>query len=101
MISVRSFAQVGLAAFALVSVLGFCEHLLDTYALHVAMLGKVGLGATLVSNSSGALVNTFVPLEAGEVVKGALLRQHSSHSQVLAGLVIWNYVWKLANPWRC
>src|SRR6185436_5202700 len=40
----------------------------------------------------------FIPLEAGEVVKGALLRQRSTHPQVLAGLVIWNYVWKIAKP---
>jgi hypothetical protein len=52
----------------------------------------------LISNSTGALVNTFIPLEAGEVVKGALLRQRSTHPQVLAGLVIWNYVWKIAKP---
>ncbi len=95
---VRSFQQVGLPAFALVTLLGFTEHFLDTCALHIAMLGRVGLGGTLISNSTGALVNTFIPLEAGEVVKGALLRQRSTHPQVLAGLVIWNYVWKIAKP---
>ena len=94
----RSFSRVGLGAFALVSVLGFSEHFLDTCALHIAMLGRIGLGGTLVSNSTGALVNTFIPLEAGEVVKGALLRRRSTHPQVLAGLVIWNYVWKIARP---
>jgi hypothetical protein len=94
----RSFQQVGLGAFALVTLFGFSEHFLDTCALHIAMLGRISLGGTLVSNSTGALVNTFVPLEAGEVVKGALLRQRSTHPQVLAGLVIWNYVWKIAKP---
>jgi hypothetical protein len=94
----RSFGQVGLAAFALVTILGFSEHLIDTLALHTAMLGRVSLRGTLLSNSTGALVNTFIPLEAGEVVKGALLRQRSTHGQVLAGLVVWNYVWKVAKP---
>jgi hypothetical protein len=95
---VRSFRQVGLGAFALVTLFGFSEHFLDSCALHAAMLGKIRLSGTLISNSTGALVNTFIPLEAGEVVKGALLRQRSTHPQVLAGLVIWNYVWKIAKP---
>ncbi len=94
----RSFRQVGLGVFLLVTVLGFCEHLVDTIALQAAMLGRVDLPGTLISNSTGALVNTFIPLEAGEVVKGALLRQRSSHPQVLAGLIVWNYVWKVAKP---
>jgi hypothetical protein len=94
----RSFRRVGVGAFVLVTVLGWLEHFLDTCALHAAMLGRVGLGGTLISNSTGALVNTFIPLEAGEVVKGALLRQRSTDPQVLAGLVIWNYVWKVAKP---
>jgi hypothetical protein len=94
----RSFRQVGLGAFVLVTILGFCEHLIDTWALQLAMLGRVGLGGTLLSNSTGALVNTFIPLEAGEVVKGALLRQRSGHREVLSGLVVWNYVWKVAKP---
>ena len=52
----------------------------------------------MASNSAGALVNTVVPFEAGEVVKGALLRQRSTHSRVVSGLIVWNYVWKLAKP---
>ena len=49
------------------------------------MLGRVSVRGTLLSNSTGALVNTFIPLEAGEVVKGALLRQRSTEGAGAGG----------------
>jgi hypothetical protein len=74
------------------------ELAIDCEALRRAMLGRVGLGWTMASNAAGGLVNTVIPFEAGEVVKGALLRQRSTHSRVVSGLIVWNYAWKLAKP---
>lgn len=93
-----AFHRIGLPAFLAVTALGAIEFVIDCEALRRSMLGRVGLGWTMASNSAGGLVNTVVPFEAGELLKGALLRQRSTHSRVVSGLVIWNYVWKLAKP---
>jgi hypothetical protein len=94
----QSFRRIGWTTFALLVVLGAVEQVVDCEALRRAMLGRVGLAWTMASNAAGGLVNTVVPFEAGEVVKGALLRQRSTHSRVVSGLIVWNYVWKLAKP---
>jgi uncharacterized membrane protein YbhN (UPF0104 family) len=62
------------------------------------MLGRIGMGWSVITTSAGALVNMVIPLEAGELVKVGLLRRRSSESCVISGLVIWNYIWKLAKP---
>jgi hypothetical protein len=93
-----AFARIGTQGALLVLALGLGEILLDAEALRRAMLGRVGRAYTLASNSAGALVNLAIPFEAGEVIKGALLRRRSGSSRVLSGLVIWNYVWKLSKP---
>jgi hypothetical protein len=94
----RALRRIGLDHCGLIVALGWLEHLLDSYALRVAMLRRVGFGWTLGANSAGGLVNQVIPYEAGEVVKMALLRQASRSSEVVTGLLIWNYVWKLARP---
>ncbi len=94
----QAFRRIGWTTFALLVVLGAVEQVVDCEALRRAMLGRVGLAWTMASNAAGGLVNTVVPFEAGEVVKGALLRQRSTHSRVVSGLIVWNYVWKLAKP---
>ena len=94
----QAFRRIGWPTFALLVVLGAVEQVIDCEALRRAMLGRVGLAWTMASNAAGGLVNTVVPFEAGEVVKGALLRQRSTHSRVVSGLIVWNYAWKLAKP---
>jgi hypothetical protein len=95
---VAAFQRIGVAPILLVLVTGWIENLVDCEALRRAMLGRVPLGWTIVASGTGGLVNTLIPFEAGEVVKATILRQHSTHSRVVSGLVIWNYVWKLAKP---
>jgi hypothetical protein len=95
---VTSLSRIGPLAAVTLLVLGLAESLADAEALRRAMLGRVKLGWTMASNSAGTLVNLAIPFEAGELVKAALLRQHSSDSRVLSGVVVWNYVWKVAKP---
>ena len=90
--------RIGLGAVLVVLALGWVENLVDCEALRRSMLGRVKYGWTVVASGAGGFVNTIIPFEAGEVVKAALLRQHSTNSRVVSGLVIWNYVWKLAKP---
>jgi hypothetical protein len=93
-----AFQRIGMAPVLFFLVTGWVENLVDCEALRRAMLGRVPLGWTIVASGTGGLVNLLVPFEAGEVVKATILRQHSTHSRVVSGLVIWNYVWKVAKP---
>jgi hypothetical protein len=93
-----AFQRIGVAPILLVLATGWIENLVDCEALRRAMLGRVPLGWTIVASGTGGLVNLLIPFEAGEVVKATILRQHSTHSRVVSGLVIWNYVWKVAKP---
>jgi hypothetical protein len=93
-----AFRKIGVPLGLLLVALTMAEAILDSDALRRAMMRKISLGWTLISNSAGALVNMAVPFEAGEVVKGALLRRRSTDSRVLSGLVVWNYVWRLSKP---
>lgn len=94
----QAFRRIGWPTFAALVVLGAVELTIDCEALRRAMLGRVGLAWTMASNAAGGLVNAVIPFEAGEVAKGALLRQRSTHSRVVSGLIVWNYAWKLAKP---
>jgi hypothetical protein len=94
----QSFERLGLPALIGLVLLGLSEALLDGEALRHAMLGRLRLGPVLSINSLGAIVNLIIPFEAGEVAKAAMLRQHSTDSRVLSGLVVWNYVWKVSKP---
>jgi hypothetical protein len=93
-----AFRKIGLPLGLLLVALSMAEVTLDSDALRRAMMNKISLGWTLISNSAGALVNLAVPFEAGEVIKGAMLRRRSTDSRVLSGLVVWNYIWRLSKP---
>jgi hypothetical protein len=94
----KAFRQIGWPLGLVLIGLTMAEVILDSDALRRAMMNRIPLGWTLISNSAGALVNLAVPFEAGEVVKGAMLRRRSTDSSVLSGLVVWNYVWRLSKP---
>jgi hypothetical protein len=94
----KAFRKIGLPLGLVLIGLTMAEVILDSDALRRAMMNRISLGWTLISNSAGALVNLAVPFEAGEVVKGAMLRRRSTDSRVLSGLVVWNYVWRLSKP---
>ena len=78
----KAFGQIGWPLGLVLVGLTMAEVILDSDALRRAMMNKIPLGWTLISNSAGALVNLAVPFEAGEVVKGAMLRCRSTISFV-------------------
>jgi hypothetical protein len=95
---VQVFRRLGPGTCGLVVGLGLIELLLDCEALRRAMRGRISLLWTVACQSAGGLVNTAVPFEGGELVKATLLRKRTTDTAVLSGLVVWNYVWKLAKP---
>ena len=93
-----AFRKIGLPIGLGLVALSMAELSLDSNAMRRAMMNNVSLGWTIISNASGALVNMTIPFEAGEVVKGAMLRRRSTDSRVLSGLVVWNYIFRLSKP---
>jgi len=93
-----SFQRLGGSALIVLLGLGIVEHLIDCEASRRAMLGRIGVAWTVATTSAGVLANLVIPFEAGELLKLALLRRRSTDTSVASGVVIWNYVWKLAKP---
>jgi hypothetical protein len=93
---VATLRRMGVAGLAAVVALGLVEALLDGAALWRTLLGRVPLRWVVGSNGAGALVNMAIPYEAGEVAKGFLLGRRAPDT--VAGLIVWNYVWKLSRP---
>lgn len=91
-------ARLGWQGFALLFILGFLESIMDAGALKSAMNNTIGLFRCLAINNTGALVNTLIPLEAGEVIKGGLLSRYAPVRSAISGILIWNYVFKLTKP---
>jgi len=96
----KAFTSVGLWGAAVLFAMGVLENLLDAAALTASLppTRRLGLLRTLSYTSVSALVNMFIPWEAGEVVKAGLLRRHVDAKDAISGTVIWNYVFKLSRP---
>jgi hypothetical protein len=96
----KAFTSVGLWGAAVLFAMGVLENLLDAAALTASLppTRRLGLLRTLSYTSVSALVNMFIPWEAGEVVKAGLLRRHVDAQDAISGTVIWNYVFKLSRP---
>lgn len=78
--------------------LGLVESVLDAAAFHASFPQRISLVRVLGCNQAGAFVNRYVPFEAGEVVKGALLARYTPWQDAVMGTVVWNYVAKLSKP---
>lgn len=91
-------ARVGWAGAALLLLLGVLEALVDAEAFRAALPVPVSRFYIYVANQTGALINRFIPMETGEVVKGALLSRRAPTGDAVVGTVIWNYLFKLAKP---
>jgi len=94
----RHISYLGWQGVAVLLVLGFMECLFDAAALRAATGEKIGLLKVFSFSQAGAFVNTFIPWEAGEVLKSRLLYNHVSTSAAISGTVVWNYVFKLSKP---
>lgn len=90
-----SFQRLGFRGAATIVAFGLVEALLDGWALREAALGRVSYVKTLLINQTGAFLNIFAPVEAGEVLKATLLARHSRDGASTAVLV-WNMASRLA-----
>lgn len=87
----------GLGAAALFG-LGLVESLVDVAALGASLRPALTPLQAFSYNSLGSLVNQLVPWDGGELVKIALFRRHTSPTEAISGIVIWNYVFKATRP---
>lgn len=93
-----AFARVGWGGAALLMFLGFLETYFDSSSFCACLSGKLGVWRSMSYSGAGALVNTLIPWEAGEALKGTLLTRHVSTSEAIQATVVWNYLFKLSRP---
>jgi hypothetical protein len=94
----ESFARVGWTGAAVLLAIGFLETVFDSTSFYFALSRRVGVLRCLVYNGAGAIVNTLIPWEAGEALKGTLLTRHVSTAEAIRATVLWNYLFKLTRP---
>jgi uncharacterized protein (TIRG00374 family) len=90
--------RLGWTGMIIIIVLGVAEHLLDAMAFQKAIPENISLFYVHVANQAGALLNRFIPWEAGEVLKGALLGRRVTSSASISGTIAWNYMYRFTKP---
>ncbi len=90
--------RLGAVGIVQLLMLGVVESVLDAMAFQTAFPKRLPLFRVLGCNQAGAFVNRYIPFEAGEVVKGALLSRYIQWPEAVSGTVVWNYVAKLSKP---
>lgn len=90
--------RLGWFGVILLLVLGVLEALVDAEAFRKALPVSVSRFYLFVVNQTGAFVNRFIPLETGEVFKGAMISRRVPMEGAVGGTIIWNYAFKLAKP---
>lgn len=88
------------AALALFA-LGVAEAAVDSLALRRGFSQPISVPYLYVVNQAGALLNRFIPLESGEVLKGALIARRVPTQAAISGTILYNYLFKLAKPIAC
>ena len=83
---------------ALLLALAALEAASDGTGLWIATGRKGGVGFAIAVNSAGAITNLILPFEAGEVLKGTLLRGRIGAQAAVSGTIVWNYIFKLTRP---
>ena len=90
--------RLGWKGVAVLLALGFMESIFDAASLRAATMERISYLRVLSINQAGALMNTFIPWEAGEVLKGRLLYNHVSSKAAITRTVVWNYIFKISKP---
>lgn len=90
--------RLGWSGVAIIVALGVVEGLFDAVAFQKVVSEPVSLFYMNVVNQSGAFMNRIIPWEAGEVLKGALLKRRVSAEAAISGTIISNYVFKFSKP---
>jgi len=93
-----AFVRVGWSGAGVLLLVGLAENLFQAVALATALSRRISLLRALAVNGAGTVVNALIPWEAGELVKGALLSEHTTSKSVIHGLVVWNFLMKLSGP---
>ncbi len=89
------FQRVGIKGAMVILACGLAEALLDGLALRQAALGRVPYFSALAINQTGAFLNMAAPVEAGEVLKAALLSRHLD-AEASTAVLVWNMAARLA-----
>ncbi len=93
-----AFVRVGWLGAGILLAMGLMESLLDATALKAAVGHKIPLFRMLTYSTAGAMINVVIPMEAGEVVKGTLMKRHMTFQDAISGTILWNYLFKLTRP---
>ncbi len=94
----QAFGRLGWQGALVILAMGLLENAFNALALVRAVGGRVGFFNALCYNGAGAIINSVIPWESGEIVKGTLLRRHLSGQDAVCGTVVWNYLLKLSTP---
>ena len=78
--------------------LGIGESVGDAVAIYYSTERRLPLWAGLVGNATGAILNWFIPLEAGEAYKIAYLGRYTSNDHAACSVLVWNYILKWTSP---
>jgi hypothetical protein len=78
----HALSMVGVGGALVLIILGAAENIMDAAALRAAVPNKIGLYRILSYNGIGAVVNSLVPGDLGEVVKGSLIRKHPANARL-------------------
>ena len=94
----QAFARVGWAGAGVLLLVGVAENIFQAAALATALERRISLLRALTVSGAGTVVNALIPWEAGELLKGALLKEHTTSQSAIHGLVVWNFLMKLSGP---
>ncbi|RKY51937.1 MAG: hypothetical protein DRP93_09015 [Candidatus Neomarinimicrobiota bacterium] len=92
----EAFQSIGLKGALIITIFGFSENFFDALALKYSFIKKLPILKVWVLNCAGSIVNTVIPWDAGEVVKGTLVSKFLTLSESISGIVLWNYFHKLS-----
>ena len=92
----ETFLSVGWKGALILLCIGFVEHGADSLAVCFALPQRKNFINVMSSNCFGSLVNDLVPWEVGELVKIGLLNNVAGYENSIKGVVLWNYVFKIA-----
>ena len=92
----ETFLSVGWKGALILLCIGFVEHGADSLAVFFALPQRKNFVSVVSSNCFGSLVNDLIPWEVGELVKIGLLNNVAGYENSIKGVVLWNYVFKIA-----
>ncbi|HEY5956363.1 MAG TPA: lysylphosphatidylglycerol synthase domain-containing protein, partial [Polyangiaceae bacterium] len=93
-----SLKSVGLAGATLLVLLSVAESLCDGAALSVIVGSTISTVKVVTVHMAGSFTNMMLPLDSGEFLKMAMLREQLGTTAAVSGVGVWNYLFKLTRP---